>query len=645
MAKSIRANRKSGKLVSEVTDFSGGLNTADAVHEVADNEVVEGYNFDLNEVGAISKRTGFTQICASLGNGVIQGSFLFRRFNTVELLIVYEGTLYKYVTSDLNTFLGTGSWEPITIRRHSPQNTQAVLKTSGTVGGNLKPSISYDYAVAAKDASGVTMVSSVSRVTTGATAYPVDVTWDKVFGATGYDIYRAENNGVLAKVASVDNVATWTDTGAVVPAGAPPLSNTTVVSIPTTSKIHFINYNDRVFFTTGNGLCTYTGALDAALVTPYAPNSTELENVGINALSIPTDSIHKCSLIKLHWAGDRIFLAGDPDKPQNCYFTDSLTITFPALYFPPSYSFDITTANGSKVTAMENYRDAFVIFTTDSTHAVFGSQPDDTLPDFFTLRLIHTDIGAVAGRSVVPVANALIFVARTGIYALTSVVASATHMNVRYLSGKVEATFKKLQDVEKAAAIFHDQQYKVCFPSSGIVLRLYVNRQAWTLDYGYSVQGYFVKDNDLYMTSGIDGLVYKFGVKKVDGVEVETYSDNGQTIPFYFKTKSFNLSSTMNLKKLRESFIMARQYGTPSSAVMSVTIDYITTTHSLDFTESTALGTWDLGESRLGWVDVLTLPIKTKGKGHQVFYKFQNEIPDEPVTIYGIGTEFKIKAV
>lgn len=648
-----RANRKSGKLVQEFPDFSGGLNSSVATHLAAENEVVSAWNFSLEEEGSISKRKGYSKIVDSLGPLRIQGLYLFRRFTTSELLAVYDGVLHKYVTLSPDTLLGTGTWEPVTIRRPAPENVKAVVQTTGAVGANLVANKKYDYSLVSKDASGQSMTSqSVPRGTQASPAYPIKITWDKVIGATGYDIYRSVDDGPMLRLKSVEDVAEWTDTGAdapvAAPEGAPPLSNTTVVTLPSNTEMEFVNYNDRVFFTTGEGICTYSGATDASLISIYGPTDTEQSQIGLNALKDPSSSIHRCRYIKLHW--DRLFLSGDPDLPQNVYFTDlGLSPNFPQVYIPAVYSFDVTSASGSPITGMVNFRDTLTVFTSDSIHAVFGSQPDEAFPDFFILRPIHPEIGAMSGRSIVLVGNSVLFVSRQGIYALTNVVASNTYMNVKYISGKVEDTYRTITRPDLAVAVYHDHQYKVSFPEDNLTFRWYVNRQAWAMDEGYRVGAYVVRNADLYWSSQVDGNVYKMGFKRVEtgpGVfaEVDAYSDDGVAIPLYFRTKTHDGTSTINRKKFRELVVVARQYMVPTSIHVKGTIDYLVDHFDFDFNESAVLGVGKVGTMRLGWVDVVHQVMRFKGKGHQVFLEFSNDKLDEPVTIYMYGLEYKIKA-
>lgn len=638
---------KRGKIVQMFPDFSDGLNTAVAVHQIQDSELAEGTNFDIDEQGSVSKRKGWTTLITSLGTGKVQGMYVYRKFFNKELLLVHNGLLYRFLASD-PMLIESGTWERVYIRRHAPTGLSNVLATTGTPGAHIVASTVYDYQVVAKDASGTTTLSGVSRVTQGTTTRAATISWDKVLGCTGYDIYR---NG--KRITSVGDVSFWVDDGTYPPGTEnPPTTNSTSLTIPSTSEVEFVNYNDRTFFTTGAGICMYDGVV-ASLVTPYVPTTTEEANIGSNSLRSVASSIHKCRYIKIHW--DRIVVSGDPDYPQNFYWTDlNLSMTHPHVYFPGVYGSDVTSANGSPITGMANYRDGLILFTTDSIHAMFGKQPDETKPEPFVLRLIHPEVGCASSRSIAIVNNAVLFVSRFGVYALTNVVASTTAMNVQYLSQKIEPTFRNMSRPDLTCAVFHGQQYKVCFPEDGVVLRWYVNRQAWALDTNCKFSALVPWDTDLLAASYTNGIVKKFGVRRIEDplnvgayIEVPTYSDDTNAIPFYVRTKSFDMNATINLKKFRRLYLLARQYEVPSSVNLTAYVDYEKLENSLvfDTNESTVVGTWELGDSYLGWVDVVLQEIRFRGKGSQVYFTFKNEVLDEPVTVYGLGIQFKIKPV
>lgn len=60
--------------------------------------------------------------------------------------------------------------------------------------------------------------------------------WTKVTGATGYKVY-GRATGAQQLLATVGDVATWTDTGSVTPSGALPTTNTTGMGEGTSTDV------------------------------------------------------------------------------------------------------------------------------------------------------------------------------------------------------------------------------------------------------------------------------------------------------------------------------------------------------------------------------------------------------------------------
>jgi hypothetical protein len=95
-----------------------------------------------------------------------------------------------------------------------------------TTGGTLPAGTTYNYRIVARNASGTSLAGpeAVANATTTGTTSSIVVTWAAVTGAASYDVYGRTAGGELFIV----NVTatTYTDTGAVTPAGALPSTAT-----------------------------------------------------------------------------------------------------------------------------------------------------------------------------------------------------------------------------------------------------------------------------------------------------------------------------------------------------------------------------------------------------------------------------------
>lgn len=108
--------------------------------------------------------------------------------------------------------------------------------TTATTGGTLAAA-TYYYKATAINAVGETIGSNEVSIATTGTTSTVGLSWAAITGATGYKIYRATVAGgestSPALVATLDAVTTYTDTGTAVSAGAVPATNTTATTTNT----------------------------------------------------------------------------------------------------------------------------------------------------------------------------------------------------------------------------------------------------------------------------------------------------------------------------------------------------------------------------------------------------------------------------
>lgn len=147
---------------------------------------------------------------------------------------IAAGTTYFYKATALNALGETvGSAEvskAIAAALATPVN--AAFSTA-TTGGSLAAA-TYSYRVSATNALGETLASTATTIATTGTTSTVTVNWGAVTGATGYKVY-GRTGGTELLIASVGAVTTYTDTGAVTPAGALPTANTTATNTNTVS--------------------------------------------------------------------------------------------------------------------------------------------------------------------------------------------------------------------------------------------------------------------------------------------------------------------------------------------------------------------------------------------------------------------------
>lgn len=132
-----------------------------------------------------------------------------------------DGIVIKPATGSDITLIGTTTNPILT----TPINDTF---TDAAVGGSL-PAATYYYRVSALDSSGDETLASTETsimVVTGGTTHTVTVNWIAVTGAVGYKVY-GRTTGTELLIAAVGAVTTYIDTGAITPAGALPIKNST----------------------------------------------------------------------------------------------------------------------------------------------------------------------------------------------------------------------------------------------------------------------------------------------------------------------------------------------------------------------------------------------------------------------------------
>jgi len=95
-----------------INDFSGGLNTLDAPHSIADNQAYELVNFNVVGRGALQKRYGYDIVSQGTGIGGVRGILSFTTSaspSTKSLLIFHGGNVYT-ITPAATTWQLQGSY-------------------------------------------------------------------------------------------------------------------------------------------------------------------------------------------------------------------------------------------------------------------------------------------------------------------------------------------------------------------------------------------------------------------------------------------------------------------------------------------------------------------------------------------------------
>lgn len=294
------------------------------------------------------------------------------------------------------------------------------------------------------------------------------------------------------------------------------------------------------------------------------------------------DRIKKCTVSALYGVGnnDRAFLTGNPDYPATdwwCWFKDP-------SYFPDQNYADI----GSQETRIMGYSKIgsyLAIHKEDNSQdstiylrsSKLVSEATETAVEkvAFPTQQGVSGIGAVAVKSFANLIDEPLFLARTGIYALTSntITAERTVQNRSYF---VDAALTREKNLENAAAVQWNGYYLLCVNSNCYVLDGKQDRSYKAQSNGsYVYECYYwenipaacflEREGELFFGTA-DGRFCKFNTD-VEGMA--RYNDDGDAISCCWATKADDDGDFMTRKSMikRGSGVMIKPYSRSSAKI------------------------------------------------------------------------------
>lgn len=374
-------------------------------------------------------------------------------------------------------------------------------------------------------------------------------------------------------------------------------------------------------------------------LTNYTVNP--VENKTANT-SRPSDMIHSCNQIRLHW--DRLILFGDTKYGYQAYISD---LNAPR-YFPVANTISFDTGKQEPITAIVRYRDMLIIFTKTTIQTLVGKSPED-----YKRGLIHDGLGCIAPRSAAVVGNHVAFLSAEGVHLLKPNQFILEVMNVSRIDYPIKS---EIPEDPMACALSYDSQFRICFPSRKTIYRLYYENGMWVRDRSNKLN--FVQmihyGNDVYELSE-DGGLYK--------QDPTIYTDDGEIYQMVVESKYLDLSASFNQKKLKRLYVLARHFKqnvgievtvkadtafalNPESGKAVVENGYVVwktaTEPNMRFYTGTVVGSWILGKTPLGEVEISVQKAAVRGKCRRVKVIFRHA-ENSPCELFGFGLEFKEK--
>lgn len=382
------------------------------------------------------------------------------------------------------------------------------------------------------------------------------------------------------------------------------------------------------------------------ILSSFTVNSTPLPP------TMPVNGIQTCRKIFLHW--DRILMCGDDKNPYQMYISDLQN----PRYFPVSNTINFDFGKQEPITAVVRFQDMLVIFTKSTIQTLVGKSTDD-----YKRYMIHDGLGCIAGRSAVVVGNNVVFLSLDGIYALRPNPYRLETMNVARIDHAIQREIGSITGAPAAAdacAIAYDSQYWLCLPSKKTIYRYYFERKTWVKDMsdGLDIAQFLQNDDDVYNMTRNGRLLLH---------DRTAFTDNGAVYTMTIESKFYDLSASFNNKKLKRLYLLGKHY-VNYDVEMSVTVKADSATvltpetggivtdepggwrwdttqkPNMEFLRGTAFGSWVLGESAFGDIELSVQRASIRGKCRRVKVIMQAQ-STTPCEIYGFALEFKLKKI
>lgn len=211
----------------------------------------------------------------------------------------------------------------------------------------------------------------------------------------------------------------------------------------------------------------------------------------------------------------------DTSNPTKLVFSDLGDYN---KYTSTNFIFAPSPKSGDPITGLTTFQDNLTVFTRKTKYVLYGDDPGN-----FVLRQSSGKKGSVNQATIATSPNHIYFLSDDGVYRYNG---SADEL----VSDPIQTEMSNMSDKTKAAAVYHENYYRLYYPSGvGVVNDASVLwddiNKLWLRDSGTYVERPFIDEaNALIEGSSVVGTIYR---------AEQQYSDMGKPIQFVYWTKYF----------------------------------------------------------------------------------------------------------
>lgn len=407
----------------------------------------------------------------------------------------------------------------------------------------------------------------------------------------------------------------------------------------------------------------YNGG-DTATATDFSFYISEIETSISKSIEYPVLDSNPAEVLGIDFEGARILeIEGRlvAYKGNTIWFSDFRRFN----YFPSNTYFNLSLTTDDEITSINYFRGSYIIFTRKMIWKMRGNLDQGNI----TFEILNDSIGCIAPKSVKSFNNTLVFMSRDGLYKIKQ--------NF-YLDGleNVDKIDKRIIDVlpeysKNYESMLYDEQYILFTKDSSDydVLRYYYNVNLGTSGSPFVVDKYAQSPEHIFDVTGTlfavkDRRFWVYDEGFTDFLPTYTSYTSTDLSNSIYKTRlqlpNFSFGYPTHEKKFKNIFIKTFTEKT-SPLYITIKIDgyeYATPYHfkvtrdadgiiQYDYTldiESSALGSFVIGEHELGSSDVNQHKVIVGGKGKNITLILEHE-SDSYFGLTNIGYQFKLGKV
>jgi hypothetical protein len=425
------------------------------------------------------------------------------------------------------------------------------------------------------------------------------------------------------------------------------LRNADTGAVIKTGLDNYMSYEvlDNKLYILSNGLFFYFDGTTCTDVTTAEPESDNM---------LP--SVKKCRYIIQR--GDRFFAAGNPEKPNELYYSQPFD---PTSWWTPQKTsgsglpmginpIRAVSDDGDVITGLGKLHGALLVFKVRRVYAWYNFDPLNDVE----FKPLDVASGTIAHRSICNVENSLVYLGANGVYRLTG-----TYQNVivtELLSKNVEPLIDRITvpttyHNSNICAVYFDNKYFLSVPvdsetDNSLILVLHYDV---TVALGSPSWSHYenLKFNDMFIGYDWKFRAIKAATPSIILMDDQYLNDEGGLLEFKIRFRPVFIAGkeAFYIKKFRSIFIVAKQWeGVSSEFEIGGTVDYTPlsefvarTSESMVWDKSawdTAL--WDFSET------VLTGG-RLSARGKRLDLEIKAKELDNKILIYKLGIEYKVK--